>query len=166
MVAPSSSRGMHEQDWQAGMNTRQRSVELIGSESALVVAALFALAEWPFETAGAKNLVSAERRAFAQRLSEMMSARWREFLEAAGLWNPGATWTPELIARRAALKPALVLGEAELPISILALDVTTIEFSENWEEFCTVVPGGLQWYPVGPEQVERLARRLEGALSG
>jgi hypothetical protein len=146
------------------MNTSQRNVELLGSESALVVAALFALAEWPFETARAKNLVSNEHKTVGQSQSEQVSARWRKLLEAAGLWNEGPTWTPELIARRAALKPALTLSAAELPTAVLALDAVATEFSENWEEFCTVVPGGLQWYPVGPEEVTRLARRLESAL--
>ena len=146
------------------MNTFERSVELGGSESALVVAALFALAEWPFEKARAKNLVSNERRIVAQTLSELVSARWRELLEAAGLWNPSSPWTPELIARRAALKPALALSATELPTAILALDAVATEFSENWQEFCTVVPGGLQWYPVGPEEVAKLARRLESSL--
>ena len=38
------------------MNTSQRNVELSENESALVVAALFALAHWPFETPRAKSL--------------------------------------------------------------------------------------------------------------
>ena len=60
------------------MNTSQRNVPLSGSESALVVAALFALAEWPFETPRAKSLMSNERRTAAQGVSEVVSARWRE----------------------------------------------------------------------------------------
>jgi hypothetical protein len=146
------------------MNTSQKKVELIGSESALVVAALFALAEWPFETTSAKDLVSEAFRADGQRLSEDVSAQWRELLEAAGLWNQGAAWTPELIAKRAALEPALALSVAELPVVIFALRAVTEEFSKNWDEFCTVVPGAIQWYPVGPDDVARLARRLEDAF--
>jgi hypothetical protein len=146
------------------MSTSQRSVELTGSESALVVGALFALAGWPFETAGARNLVSNERRTVGQGLSELVSARWRELLKAAGLWNASSPWTPELIARRAALKPALALSATELPTVILALDAVATEFSRSWDEFCTVVPGALQWYSVGPEDVARLARRLESSL--
>ena len=146
------------------MNTSQRNVELSGSESALVVAALFALARWPFETPRAKSLMSNERRTAGQRVREVVSARWRELLEAAGLWNQGSAWTPELIARRAALKPALTLTAAELPMATLALEAVATEFSDNWDEFCTVVPGALEWYPVAPEDVARLARKLEMAL--
>ena len=146
------------------MNTLQRSIELGGSESALVVAALFALAQWPFETARAKDLVSNECRTVGQGLSELVSARWRELLKVAGLWNQGSRWTPELIARRAALKPALSLSATELPTVIFALDAVAIEFSGNWDEFCTVVPGALQWYPVGLEDVAKLARGLESSL--
>lgn len=146
------------------MNTSERTVELSGSESALVTAALFALAEWPFETASAKDLVSDEHKAAGQRLSELVSARWRALLEAEGLWNPGSRWTSELIAKRAALKPALSLSAAELPAVILALDAVEKEFSDNWDEFCVVVPGAVEWYPVGPEDVARLARRLESML--
>jgi hypothetical protein len=147
------------------MNTPQKKIELLGSESALVVAALFALAEWPFETARAESLASKEQRAVAQRLSKIVSARWRELLDAAGLWNQDSTWTPELIAKRAALKPALALSAGELPTVILALDAVAGEFSEDWDEFCTVVPGALQWYPVGPEELRSVARRLESTLT-
>jgi hypothetical protein len=62
------------------------------------------------------------------------------------------------------LKPALALSATELPTVILALDAVATEFSENWEEFCIVVPGALQWYPVEPEDVAKLARRLESSL--
>lgn len=62
------------------MSTSERAVELSGSESALVTAALFALAEWPFETASAKDLVSDEHKAEGQRLGESVSARWRALL--------------------------------------------------------------------------------------
>lgn len=141
-----------------------RTAELSGSESALVIAALFALAEWPFETASARKLVSDEHKVAGQRLSEIVSARWQALLEAAGSWNPGSTWTPELIAERAALKPALSLSAPELPLVILALDAVAMEFSDNWDELCTVVPGAVQWYPVGPEDVASLARRLESML--
>jgi hypothetical protein len=147
------------------MNSLQEKVALIGSDSALTVAALFALAEWPFETANAQALVSRKQRALGQRMSEMVSARWQARLEAAALWNAGLAWTPELIARRAALAPGLILEFAELPLAVLALDAVAEEFSENWDEFCTVVPGAIQWYPVGPGDVVTLARRLEGALS-
>ena len=54
-----------------------RTAELSGSESALVIAALFALAEWPFETASARKLVSDEHKVAGQRLSEIVSARWQ-----------------------------------------------------------------------------------------
>ena len=140
------------------------TAQLNGSESALVVAALFALAEWPFETASARTAVSVEDRAAGQRMSEAVSARWQKLLEAADSWSPGPSWTPELIAERAALDPALSLGAAELPLVILALDAVAKEFSDDWDEFCIVVPGAIHWYPVGPEDVARLARRLEGLL--
>lgn len=146
------------------MTTSERNVALLGSESALVVAALFALAEWPFETLGARTLVSKEERVNGRRLSERVSARWRELLEAAGLWNPGSPWTPELIAKRAVLEHGLDLDVAELPVAVIALDAVATEFSETWDEFCTVVPGGIQWYPIGLGDVTRLACRLQSAL--
>ena len=62
------------------------------------------------------------------------------------------------------MKPALTLTAGELPMATLALEAVATEFSDNWDEFCTVVPGALEWYPVAPEDVARLARKLEMAL--
>jgi hypothetical protein len=146
------------------MESDERVVELGGSDSALVSAALFALAEWPFETARAKSLLNDEHKAAWQKVSEAVSARWRELLGAEGYWSPGQRWTRDLIAKRAALKRGLSLSAAELPVAVLALKAVAEEFTSNWDEFCTVVPGAIDLYPVGPEDVPRLALRLESNL--
>lgn len=143
------------------MRTRGGTIELSGSESALVVGALFALGLWPFETSGAKKLLTSEKREAGRRLSAKVSSRWRTLLKAAGLWPAGSAWTADLIAERAVLQRGLVLREAELPLVVLALEVAREEFSENWGEFCIVVPGALQWYPIGPGDLAGLARGLK-----
>ncbi|WP_437582061.1 hypothetical protein [Sorangium sp. So ce887] len=147
------------------MDTSEKAVALTGSESALVVAALFALAEWPFTNAKAKSLIGTDKSA-GERLSEVLSARWIRLLEGAGLWNRGSAWTPELIASRAALRPALTLDATEIPLAAAALEAVNEEFSGDWDEFCTVAPGALQWYPLGPQDVPALAGRLKAVLPG
>ena len=155
-----------EGDRGKSMNAPERTIELSGSESALVVAALFALSVWSFEVPSAKNMLTAKDRAEGDQVSEAVSARWTERLKAAGLWNMvGSSWTPELIAKRAAVKPGLVMRASELPLTILALDAVAMEFGGDWKELCIVLPGAIDWYPVGPEDLPKLARRLEGFLA-
>jgi hypothetical protein len=125
-----------------------------------VVAALFALGDWPFKTERARELVSDVDKS-AQEQSDAVSERWTERLDRAGLWNSVLPWTPELIAQRAALQPGLVLRKSELPTTILALRAVTAEFADDWDEFCIVIPGSIDWYPVGPSDVVKLADRLE-----
>lgn len=145
----------------------QTQFELDGSESALLAVASLLLATWPFEIARARSLLTEELRDAGLELHDEVSARWRERLEAVGLWNAVIPWTAELIASRAALKPAISLNASEVPTAIVALDLVAIEFCESawgWEEFCTVGPGALDWYPIGPADVTKLARRLERAV--
>ena len=143
------------------MKIAESVIELSGRESALVTAALFALVHWPFEVASAKAMASPKHQAEAERVGDAVSARWREILIAAELWSTGPKWTRRLIAQRAALKPALSLSPAELPITIIALDAVAKEFSSRWGEFCIVVPGALDWYPIKLQDAEELATRLK-----
>jgi len=61
------------------------------------------------------------------------------------------------------LESALVVSSPELPLCILALDVVAAEFSNSWDEFCTVAPGALHWYDVRPTHFAELATRLREA---
>jgi hypothetical protein len=148
------------------LETSENHVVLNGIDSALITAALFALAEWPFETVDAKELATREMRLAGQTLSEVVSERWRLRLDEVGLWNSASGWTPELIAKRAALKRGVSLALAELPLAIVALNAVAEEFSSNWSEFCTVIPGAMAWYSVGSPDVARLARHLKSAPAG
>lgn len=143
--------------------TAREVVPLNGCESALVVASLFALAEWPFEKEGARALARRVAGQAAEERSATMSDRWIGLLEAAGLWGSGSRWTPELIAKRAALDKGLELDRLDLPIVIVALRAVYEEFVDDWDEFCTAIPGALDWYPFGPNSVVELIRRFENA---
>jgi hypothetical protein len=147
------------------MNTSEKVVSLNGSESALLIAALFALTHWPFENPRARALVGTDRSA-AARLSKAMSERWMRLLDHVGLWKGGSAWTPELIASRAAVHPALTLCASEISLAAAALEAVNEEFASDWDEFCTVVPGGLEWYPLGPQDVPALVDRLKAASPG
>lgn len=143
---------------------------LSGRETALLVGALFAMAEWPFEQPSARALLTTTLREQAQRLSESLSERWRFRLQQAGLWNlPQGQWTRELIVQRSILSDGLVIRASERELSIAALQLTELEFACTWDEFCIAIPGALDWYGLTATDLAPLRARLEarsGRLSG
>lgn len=98
---------------------------------------------------------------------ERVSARWRERMDEAGLWNPrsGQLWTRELIAERGRLVDGLVLSADETRATVLALRACALEFATSWWEMCTVTPGALDWYDLTHADAVALADRLERALA-
>lgn len=142
------------------MSTR---VVLTGPESALLVAALFGLSEWPFFRAVAKDYTKKVDREEAQALSERLSLEWRTYLESLGLWNDASgRWTDDLIRRRASLGQGIVLDNPrERVIAALALRATALEFADDWEGFCTCLPGSVDRYPLEHGDLEVLARKIE-----
>jgi hypothetical protein len=137
-------------------------IRLGGREAALLVGALFATAEWPFEQPAAKALLTNTLQERAQLLSRSISERWRARLQDAGLWNlPTGPWTRELIEQRGMLSDGLVIDESEVELAVAAVNITELEFSGTWGEFCIVVPGALDWYGLKPGDLARLRARLE-----
>ncbi|MEJ7734398.1 MAG: hypothetical protein WKG00_35025 [Polyangiaceae bacterium] len=132
---------------------------------ALLVAALGVLCHWPFEVADAKLMVSGAAKRAAESLGDRMSAEWRAFLARVGLWDhPSGRWTQEFIQKRANLRFEVHLSSEEVELAALALRATRTEFRDNWGEFCVVGFGALHWYPIGPENLEILARRFTEGL--
>lgn len=133
-----------------------------GRDSALLVGAMFALAEWPFERSDARSRLTDRLRERAQFLSESVSLRWRTILQEAGLWeSPTGKWTRELIEQRGRLENGLHISDSETELLIIALELTELEFSHHWQDFCTVVPGSIDWYGLTPADIARLRRRIE-----
>ena len=151
-------------DFCIAANTRGCLVEVsvTGKDAALVCGALFSLAHGPFSE-DAKGLVAEHYRRRGKIISEAVHSRWQERLEAEGLWKAGTMWTPELISKRAALESAISLNREEVRFTLLALGVAALEFDEDWDKFCTVVPGALNWYPLGPDDFGMLQGRLKRA---
>lgn len=140
-------------------------VELNGTESALVVAAMFMLGNWPFESQEARAVLGDGDRSLAVELGDRISSRWRHLLSSVGLWeSPTGPWSRDLIAQRGALKHGLRLEADELPSVILALRALVAEFARNWGELCVAAPGAVDWYGVGSSDLQRLAERLHRGL--
>jgi len=136
-------------------------IELNGTESALLVAAVFILGNWPFESPAARAMLTNADRSLAEVVGDRISARWRSALSSAGLWDsPTGQWTPDLIAKRGELEHGLQLERDELPMSVLALRSCAIEFADSWGKFCVAAPGAVDWYGVGSAALEHLAERL------
>lgn len=143
------------------MNQQSAQARLNGREAALLVGVLFALADWPFEQPAAKALLTPHLRDRAQLLSEGISERWQTRLQEAGLWDsPTGMWTPELIRERSKLSDGLIVDESEIELALAAVDASELEFAHNWGEFCTVIPGAIDWYGLEPEDLARLRARL------
>ena len=141
----------------------RESTVLDGRDSALLVGVLFALAHWPFERPSAKALLAPALRAAGLASSDDLSDRWRGRLAAIGLWHaPSGQWTPDLIGKRAALEQGLEISELDVELSLLALELAKIEFADNWDEFCTAIPGALDWYGLSPSDLDALANKLAG----
>jgi hypothetical protein len=136
-------------------------VELRGSEMALLVAALGLLSDWPFEVADARSMVSEGAKRAAEALGDRLFSDWRAYLERFGLWNePSGRWTQELLEQRAKLRLDVQMSGDEATLAELALRATFTEFHQNWGEFCVVATGALNLYPVGPDDLDRLADRF------
>lgn len=141
-------------------------IELPGNEAALVVAALFMLDCWPFESDDARAMIEGLDRAAVERLAAEIGARWQQSLEEHQLRDsPTGKWTPGLIEQRRRLKVGLCLHPHELPLTILALRSSATEFSGTWWEFCVAAPGSIDQYGASLQDLLSLAERLEGLAS-
>jgi hypothetical protein len=141
-------------------------VHVNGAEFALLVASTFIMIGWAYERRSAQMLVSEEARRRVDKVNDRISEQARKAWKDAGIWeSPTRLWTPDLIARRSAIKGKLVLERDELRDTELALRAAYAEFLDNWDEFCVATPGNLDWYTVGPQDIVDLADKLNRALA-
>lgn len=134
---------------------------------ALLVAAVFMLANWSFEREAARLLVNPDIRDAADELAERLASQWQAHLASVGLWaSSSGTWTKELIEQRAQQKIDLVLSDGDTRFALTALRAVFLEFETNFAELCVAAPGALQWYPVEVADLERLAARLSSTEPG
>jgi hypothetical protein len=133
------------------MNDRHGAdfLELTGSEAAMLVDALLLAATISFGNPKAKDLIRDKASALLL-LHDSLRARWDRVLANAGLETKRAVPTAELMAKRAAIRPALTFELAEWKLAAIAVDATVEEFSGYWKDFCIIAPGGLQMYPDDP----------------
>lgn len=136
-------------------------LHLAGEQVAALAASSFILSNWSFEQPSASALVAGEQTERAHLVSRDISSQWIGQLEVLGLWRTTGLWTRDLIAKRARVQVTLRLPRDSLRILVVALRAARQEFANNWSEFCTAAPGALDWYEVGPEDLETLAADLE-----
>jgi hypothetical protein len=137
-------------------------IELNGAESALLVAALFMLDCWAFESGDVRAMMEGLDRVAVEKFADEITLRWQRSLEQHELWSsPTGKWTPELIEQRRRLAIGMSLRLDELPLSVFALRCSASEFSASWWEFCVAAPGAIDQYGASFQDLVSLAERLE-----
>ncbi len=137
-------------------------IPLRGDQVALLGGALFAAAYWPFSQLTGVEASKSIDRSRAEAIENALTDEWMSILSRDGIWNlPSGTWTKELIQCRSKLEIVLELDEAQLLLCILAVRAAEAEFAGDWDEFCTVVPGALEWYPIDESSLCTLGAYLE-----
>lgn len=140
-------------------------IQLSGAEFALVNAAAFLIANWPFETQAGRSAAAQVDQVDAESLDTKVSTQWIAILGKAGLWQTGdgSCWTETAMRRRAQLSGELVLTREELARLCIAVKATINEFSSNWSEFLVVAPGNIESYALRIQDFARLLLKLECA---
>jgi len=142
-------------------------LRLDGAQSALLMASLFALHLWEFESDAAREMVPRNSNDEIARLYQGVSVRWRSCLVSKGIWqSKTGRWTRELIAKRALITCEFELSRMQAQLAVIALDTVAEEFRNNWGELCAVLPGALDWYQLNIDDVGLLARSIERAGNG
>jgi hypothetical protein len=57
------------------------------------------------------------------------------------------------------------LAPEDLPLCILALRASALEFARSWGEFCVAAPGAIESYGASVDHLSQLADRLASATA-
>lgn len=139
-------------------------VVLSGVQLAVLSGASTVFSHWPFENLAAQDIRASIPIGHVRGLSEDVSKTTEAHFRSRGLW-PREPWSRDLMDRRAATSTHLTLSEQQVRTAVAALRASVAEFSERWEEFYTVAPGGLWMYKPTPADAIFLADMLEAAVS-
>jgi hypothetical protein len=136
-----------------------RDLTLTGDQLALLSGASTVFAFVPFDNAAARRIRADVPSSRAEELGDWLAETAIDHFRSAGLW-PREPWTEELIRGRANTSISLRLSELQAQTVAAALQATQLEYGDRWDEFCTVAPGNLQMYDIGPADLRLLATRL------
>lgn len=141
------------------------AIPVNGAELALLLSATLLAGLWSFERQSARVRSTPEVREKVRKTNDLISRQSRQILENAGMYtSPASPWTREFIAKRETVLAEIHLVSEQLCLCVLALRICHEEFATNWDEFCTLSPGGIEWYNLSPENLLILADNIESFL--
>jgi hypothetical protein len=140
-------------------------VSVNGAELALLLSVTLLAGLWSFERQSARVRSTPELREKVRKTNDLISRQSRQILETAGMSTSQVSpWTREFIAKRETIQAEIHLVPEQLSLCVWALRICYEEFATNWDEFCTVSPGGIEWYDLSPDDLMILADNLEKRL--
>lgn len=137
----------------------QRIVILKGSDTALLLAAVFALDIWEFEKPMAQQVVPTGHEIDVQTLHDIVRAAWVKCRRRSGGSRPSPL-TRELVEEWARLDCEFNFSPQQLELAKLALKACELEFRDNEIDFYVALPGNLDWYGLTTKDLLKLADRL------